>query len=161
MAATRFAGASLTMDGPPELVLGRGVTANFFDVLGVCRIAGRSFTQDDDRAGVNVVVISHALWQRRYGGDRAVIGRTMLMNDVKFEVIGVAPESFVFINREVKYWVPMQLLPAEANTRRSHFLNVVARLKPGVSVQTADGEMRAMAKQCRRSTRRPTAMSAR
>ena len=145
MAATRFAGASLTMDGPPELVLGRGVTPNFFDLLGVRPIAGRSFTPDDDRAGVNVVVISHALWQRRYGGDRGIIGRTMLMNDVRFEVIGVAPKSFVFINREVDYWVPIQLPPAQVDTRRSHFLNVVARLKPGVSVQAADGEMRAMA----------------
>jgi putative ABC transport system permease protein len=145
MAATRFAGASLTMDGPPELVLGRGVTPNFFDVLGVRPIAGRSFTPDDDRAGVNVVVISHALWQRRYGGDRGVIGRTMLMNDAKFEVIGVAPESFVFINRDVDYWVPIQLSPQQVDTRRAHFLNVVARLKPGVSVQAADGEMRAMA----------------
>ena len=94
---------------------------------------------------MNVVVISHALWQRRFGGDRGIIGRTMLMNDVKFEVIGVAPESFVFINREVDYWVPIQLPPAQVDTRRSHFLNVVARLKPGVSVQAADGEMRAMA----------------
>jgi hypothetical protein len=65
MAATRFVGASLTMDGPPELAIGRGVTPNFFDVLGVRPIAGRSFTPDDDRADVNVVVISHALWQRR------------------------------------------------------------------------------------------------
>ena len=146
MAATRFAGASLTMDGSPELVLGRGVTPNFFDVLGVRPLLGRSFAPADDRAGVNVVVISHALWQRRYGGDRGVIGRTMVMNDVKFEVIGVAPESFVFINREVDYWVAIQLPPAQVDTRRSHFLNVVARLKPGVSVQAADGEMRAMAK---------------
>jgi len=145
MAATRFAGASLTGDGSPELVLGRGVTANFFDVLRVRPLLGRSFAPADDRAGVNVVVISHALWQRRYGGDRGVIGRTMVMNDVKFEVIGVAPESFVFINREVDYWVPIQLPPAQVDTRRSHFLNVVARLKPGVSVQAADGEMRAMA----------------
>src|SRR5688572_1980524 len=146
MAATRFAGVSLTMDGPPELVLGRGVTPNFFDVLGVRPVLGRAFTTDDDRPGVNVVVISHSLWQRRYGGDRDIVGRTILMNDVKHEVIGVAPQSFVFINREVDYWVPMQLPPAQVDTRRSHFLNVVARLKPGVSVQAADAEMRDMAK---------------
>jgi predicted permease len=146
MAATRFAGASLTIDGPPELVLGRGVTPNFFDVLGVRPVLGRSFAPADDRAGENVVVISHALWQRRYGGDRGVIGRMMVMNDVKFEVIGVAPESFVFLNREVDYWVPMQLPPGQVDTRRSHFLNVVARLKPGVSARAADDEMRAMAK---------------
>jgi predicted permease len=146
MAATRFAGASLTMDGPPELVLGRGVAPNFFDVLGVRPQLGRAFTPDDDRQGVSVVVISHSLWQRRYAGDRAIVGRTVLMNDVKHEVIGVAPRSFVFIDREVDYWVPIQLTPAQVDTRRAHFLNVVARLKPGVSVQAADAEMREMAK---------------
>jgi putative ABC transport system permease protein len=146
MAATRFAGASLTMDGPPELVLGRGVTPNFFNVLGVRPQLGRGFTADDDRQGVNVAVISHSLWQRRYAGDRAIVGRTILMNDVKHEVIGVAPQSFVFIDREVDYWVPIQLTPAQVDTRRSHFLNVVARLKSGVPVQAADAEMREMAK---------------
>jgi putative ABC transport system permease protein len=146
MAATRFAGASLTMDGPPELVLGRGVTPNLFDVLGVRPQLGRAFTTDDDRQGVNVAIISHSLWQRRYAGDRAIVGRTILMNDVKHEVIGVAPPSFVFIDRDVDYWVPIQLPPAQADTRRAHFLNVVARLKPGVSIQAADAEMRAMAR---------------
>jgi predicted permease len=142
MAATRFAFANLTMDGPPDLVVGRGVTPNFFDVLGARPMLGRSFTPADDRTGVNVVIISHALWQRRYGGDPAIVGRTILMSDAKYEVVGVAPRSFVFLSREVDYWVPIQFAPADANTRRSHFLNVVARLKPGVSVQAADGEMR-------------------
>jgi predicted permease len=142
MAATRFVFANLTMDGPPDLVVGRGVTPNFFDVLGVRPLLGRSFTPADDRTGVNVVIISHALWQRRYGGDPGIVGRTILMSDVKYEIVGVAPRSFVFLSREVDYWVPIQFAPADANTRRSHFLNVVARLKPGVSVQAADGEMR-------------------
>ena len=142
MAATRFAGASLTGDGSPELVLGRAVTPNFFDVLGVQPRLGRSFTPADDRSGVNVVIISHALWQRRYGGVPDIVGRTILMSDAKYEVIGVAPASFVFLSRDVEYWVPIQLAPADANTRRSHFLNVVARLKPGVSVPAADGELR-------------------
>ena len=94
---------------------------------------------------MNVVVISHALWQRRYGGDPGIVGRTILMSDVKHEVIGVAPQSFVFINREIDYWVPIQLPPNQVDTRRAHFLNVVARLKPGVSVQAADAEMRDLA----------------
>lgn len=146
MAATRFAFASLTMDGPPDLVLGRGVSPNFFDVLGVRPTMGRSFTPADDRIGVNVVIISHALWQRRYGGDPAIVGRTILMSDVKYEIVGIAPRSFVFLSREVEYWVPIQLATADADSRRGHFLNVVARLKPGVSVQAADTEMRVLAK---------------
>ena len=146
MAATRFAFATLTMDGGPELVLGRGVTPNFFDVLGVRPVLGRSFTSADDRVGVNVAVIGYALWQRRYSGDPDIIGRTILMSDVKYEVVGVAPQSFVFINREVDYWVPIQLPPNQVDNRGAHYLNVVARLKPGVSVQAADTEMRDIAK---------------
>ena len=146
MAATRFAFATLTMDGAPELVLGRGVTPNFFDVLGVRPVLGRSFTPADDRIGVNVAVISHALWQRRYDGDPDIVGRTILMSDVKYQVVGVAPRSFVFISRDVDYWVPIQLPPDQVDTRRNHFLNVVARLKPGVSVQAADVEIRAIGK---------------
>ena len=146
MAATRFAGASLTMDGPPEQVLGRRVTPNLFSVLGVRPLLGRSLTPADDTIGVNVVVISHALWQRRYGGDPNIIGRTIRMNDVPHEVVGVAPRSFVFIDREIDYWAPIQLPPDQVNTRRAHFLNVVARLRPGVSVEAADSEMRAIGK---------------
>src|SRR5688572_18685847 len=146
MAASRGVIANLTMDGPPELVLGRGVTPNFFDVLGVRPVVGRSFTPADDRTGVNVVVISHALWQRRFGGDPDIVGRPILMSDVKYEVVGVAPRSFVFLNREIDYWVPIQLPPNQIDNRGAHYLSVVARLKPGVSVQAADTEMREIAK---------------
>src|SRR5262245_15732108 len=146
MAATRGTIGSLTKDGPPEQVLGRGVTPNFFDVLGVRPILGRSLTQADDQIGVSVIVISHALWQRRYNGDPGIVGRTILMNDAKYEVIGVAPRSFVFLDRESDYFVPIQLPPNQVNARGNHFLNVVARLKPGVSVQAADAEMRDIAK---------------
>ena len=155
LAATGFAYANLTGDGPPEVVLGRRVTANFFSVLGVQPVLGRTFIPADDTSGARIVVISHALWQRRYGGDPAVIGRTILMSgqnssgpagDVMHEVVGVAPPSFVFLSRDVDYWVPMQFSPADIATRGNHYLNVVARLKPDVSVEAADSDMRAIAK---------------
>ena len=150
LAATRSVNASLTMDGPPEQVLGRAVTANFFSVLGVQPQLGRSFVPAEDAQGVRVVIISHALWQRRYRRDAAIVGRTVTMNDARYEVVGVAPESFVFLDREIDYWVPMQLPPEMANTRSSHFLNVVARLRPGISVQAADGDMKSIAAQLSR-----------
>jgi predicted permease len=146
MAASRGTTATFTMDGPPEQVLGRGITPNFFDVLGVRPILGRTFTPADDRIGVNVVIISHALWQRRYGGAPRVVGRTVRMNDTKYEVVGVAPRSFVFLNREIDYWVPIQLPPSQVDTRGNHFLSVVARLKPDVSIQAANAEMDDIAK---------------
>jgi putative ABC transport system permease protein len=130
MAATAFGFANLTGDGAPEVVLGRRVTANFFDVLGVRAVLGRTFTPSDDTSGARIVVISHALWQRRYGGDPAIVGRTITMSvervgDVRHEVIGVAPASFVFLSRDIDYWVPMQFSAEEAATRGNHYLNVV------------------------------------
>ena len=97
------------------------------------------------------MVISHALWQRRYGGDPGIVGRTIVMSGrlalatSTHEVVGVAPPSFVFLSREIDYWVPMQFSPEEAATRGNHYLNVVARLKPGVSVEAADSDMQAIA----------------
>jgi predicted permease len=146
MAATGFAFSNLTGDGAAEVVVGRRVTANFFSVLGVQPVLGRAFTAADDTSGARVAVISHALWQRRYGGDPGIVGRTISMSDVKHEVVGVAPSSFVFISREIDYWVPIQFSPEEAATRRNHYLNVVARLKPGVTVEAADSDMRAIAR---------------
>jgi predicted permease len=150
MAATSSAFANLTGDGAPETVLGRRVTANFFSVLGLQPLLGRAFTVADDTSGARVVVVSHALWQRRYGGDPNIVGRTILMSiervgDVKHEVIGVAPPSFVFLSRDIDYWVPMQFSAQESATRSGHFLDVLARLKPGVSVETANWEMRGIA----------------
>jgi predicted permease len=131
------------------------VTANFFAVLGVQPALGRAFTAADDASGAPIVVISHALWQRRYGGDPNIIGRTISMSgqnstappsQVNREVVGVAPPSFVFLGREIDYWVPMQFSPEEAATRRNHYLTVVARLRPGVTVEAARADMQAIAR---------------
>jgi putative ABC transport system permease protein len=156
MAATAFSFANLTGDGAPELVLGQRVTTSFFSVLGVQPVVGRTFTTADDTIGQRVVVISHALWQRRYGGDPGIVGRRIsmsgqgsggaAMSDVTHEVIGVAPPSFVFINREFDYWVPMQFSPEEAAGRGNHFLQVVARLKPGVTREAANADIGAIAR---------------
>ena len=96
MAATGFAFANITGDGVPELVIGRRVTPNIFAVLGVQPVVGRGLTAADDTSRPRVVVISHALWQRRYGGDPGIVGRTISMTPVDrpgsaiLEVIGVA-----------------------------------------------------------------------
>jgi putative ABC transport system permease protein len=145
MAATRGHAASLTGDGAPEQVIGRAVTANFFNVLGVRPQLGRVFAPGEDTGGAQVVVISQGLWQRRYHSDSRIVGRTIVMNDAKYEVIGVAPKPFVFRDRAIDYWIPMRLPPQQVNSLRDHFLNVVARLKPGISIRAADEEMKAIA----------------
>jgi predicted permease len=142
MAATRGASASLTGDGVPEQVIGHGATANFFQVLGVKPMLGRTFTDEEDRARAQVVVLSYGLWQRRYGGDPAIVGRTLLMDGARYDVVGVLPRDFVFRNREIDYWVPIALPPERMAVRDSHFLNVVARLAPDVGLDAARDDMR-------------------
>jgi predicted permease len=145
MAATRGATASVTGDGVPEQIMGRAATPNFFSVLGVRPHIGRMFTDAEDRDGAQVAVISYGLWQRRYGGDPSVVGRAVLLNDTRYEVIGVMPRAFAFRNREVDYWIPMHLSPERAADRGSHYLNVVGRLKGGVSFEAARDDMRGIA----------------
>jgi macrolide transport system ATP-binding/permease protein len=94
MAATRGASANLTVDGPPEFVLGRRVTANFFDVLGVQPLLGRTFTEEEDRRGERVALISYALWQGRYNGDMAVVGKPITINGERHTILGVMPSCF-------------------------------------------------------------------
>jgi predicted permease len=150
MAATRGNAANLTADGPPEQVVGRAVTANFFSVLGAGPLLGRTFTSEEDRAAAPLVIISYRLWQRRYAGDPSVIRRTMLMNGAPYTIIGVMPRDFLFRNREHDYWIPAGFPPSARNNRGSHFLNVVARLKPGVSLAQAREDMTAIAKRLER-----------
>jgi putative ABC transport system permease protein len=145
MAATRGATASLTGDGAPEQVVGRAASPNFFTVLGALPLVGRTFTETEDRDGAHVVVLSYALWQRRYGGEASILGRKILMSDQPYDVIGVMPRPFAFRNRDIDYWIPINFGPAQASNRGSHYLNVVARLKPGVSIQSARADMQSVA----------------
>src|SRR5262249_44630377 len=142
IAASRGATANVTGGGPPEQVLGRAVTANFFSVLGVNPIVGRALAEADVRDNAPVVVIGYGLWQRRFAGDRGIVGRAILMNGTSYQVIGVMPRGFVFRNRDIEYWVPFGLSPQLAAARNSHFLNVVARLAPGVSLAAAMDDMK-------------------
>src|ERR1035438_441859 len=146
MAAIRGASANLTADGAPEQVIGRRVTANFFAVLGTPPVIGRAFTEEEDRTDPNLVIISYRLWQRRYAGDPGVVSRAMLMDGIKCTILGVMPRDFVFRNREDDYWVPAHFSPADLVEHGSHYLNVVARLKPGVTLERAREEMNAIAR---------------
>src|SRR6267143_1200239 len=146
MAATRFTTASLTGDGQPEQLSGKKVTPNFFDVLGVQPAVGRPFTNEEDKAQTPVVVLSYNLWRRRFGGDEAIIGREILLNGVQTKVVGAMPKDFFFGDRKNSdYWVPMAFTPEQWARRQSHFLTVVARLKPGVTKQQAQNDMERIA----------------
>jgi len=146
MVAVRYLNAALTGDHAPEQVLGRGVTPNFFDVLGAQPVLGRPFTAQEDAAKSKVVLLSYALWQRRYGGDRGLIGRSILMDGEAVTVVGVMPPGFFFPDREAMYWAPAAFTPEDLTHRTRHYLNVVARLKPGVTLERARRDMDAVAK---------------
>jgi putative ABC transport system permease protein len=147
MAASRGFSANLTADGPPEQVIGRRVTPNFFPLLGVRPIAGRTFTDEEDRTGAPVLMISHALWQRRYAGSLAAVNRDILINGLKYSIIGIMPRDFSFRNRAMDLWLPIHFSPADLVNHGSHNMNVVARLKPGVPLARAQQEMSAIARQ--------------
>ncbi len=145
MAATAETSFNITGDGEPERVSAHAVTANFFPLFGVQPLIGRSFLPEEDQPGANkVVVISHSLWQSRYGGDRNILNRDIQLNGEKHTVIGVMPAGFQFMEGFVRLWVPLALSPEEMANRGGHYLKVVGRLKPGVELVQAQADMDAV-----------------
>jgi putative ABC transport system permease protein len=147
MAATRGLAVNLAGDNETEVVLGRGVSPNFFSVLGVQPAIGRTFTEDEDNRREMVAVIADSLWKRRFGGDRGIIGRKVSMDGTPITVIGVMPPGFHFPRRESEIWMPLALSPEQKVNRGGHYLVVVGRLRPGVPYEEANREMAAIAKQ--------------
>jgi len=145
MAARQGSSMSLTGDGAPEQLFGQRVTTNFFDVLGVQPALGRVFTPEEDKAKEHVVLLSYGLWQRRFGGDRSIVGRYVLLNNGPTKVLGVMPKGFFFREKNVDYWTPLYFTPERWAQRGNHFLNVVARMKPGVTLKQAQSEMNTIA----------------
>jgi predicted permease len=146
MAAMRYSNAAFNGDQAPEQALGRGVTPNFFDVLGVQPVVGRPFTAEEDAAKRKVVVLSYALWQRRFGGNPAVVGRPILMDGEATTVVGIMPSSFFFPDHQTDYWIPASFTPEDLARRTRHFLEVVARMKHDVTRERAQRDMEVIAK---------------
>jgi putative ABC transport system permease protein len=147
---TKDAGMSnhfLTGEGDPERVRGLHVTGNLFSVLGVSAARGRTFTPEETLAGNHrVTVLSHDLWQRRFGGDPSILDQTISINGANRTVVGVMPEGFYFPSKEIELWVPMGWEHAQiARLRRPHFLRAIGRLKPAVSIEQARSEMTSIA----------------
>ncbi|MFL6277890.1 MAG: ABC transporter permease [Blastocatellia bacterium] len=142
---------TLTGSGEPERYDGAFVTDGFFEVLGVPAARGRTFTPDEDKPnGPRVIILSHGLWQRRFGGDPNVIGQSITINGNPFTVVGVMPAHFKHprpeSNRNAEMWLPLQIDYAKAG-RRSDSLGVIARLKPGLAIEQARAEMTTIAAQ--------------
>jgi predicted permease len=142
MAALEWLNFDLTGNGEPEKITAFGVTQNLFPLLGVNPALGRNFTAEEDQPGANrVAVISHSLWQSRYGTDPGIVGRDILLNGEKHTVVGVMPQGFEFKVADIKLWVPIAFTPEKLANRNSHYLEVVARLKPGVTIEQANADI--------------------
>ncbi len=148
IALTQPADATLSGDSDPEQVPARKATWNLWSVLGVKPLIGRVFTEEEDEKGVQVAVLSHGLWRRRYGGSPDVVGRKITVNDNPYEVIGVMPRDFYFMPaRDVDIWLPASF-PAWLRTNFTwHDAQVVARLKLNVTLQRARESMAALSRQ--------------
>jgi putative ABC transport system permease protein len=136
--------------GGPERVPSAAVSWDLFELLQVAPALGRGFAAEEDVPGKSsVIVLSHGMWQRRFGSDPAVLGRPVTLNGAPFTIIGVMPAGFYFPARQTEFWTPIALNPANA-TRGGHFLGVVARIKPGVGEAQAGAEIKAISERLAR-----------
>ena len=146
LAAYTGGGALLTGSGESENIFAPRVSANFFSVLGVNPILGRTFQAGEDRPGGNrVTVLTYGFWQRRFGGDPGVIGRGLTINGEGYEVIGVLPASFQFALRNNDLFVPYQPTQNQLTRRYMHGTNLIGRLKPGLGPTEAQSELSVIA----------------
>ncbi|MFZ3377743.1 MAG: ABC transporter permease [Chthoniobacterales bacterium] len=142
--------STLTDGNEATHVQGEAVSADLFSLLGIQPVLGRTFLPNEDEPGNRVVILSHELWQRRFGGDRAIIGKSVTLDGQQFQVIGVMPRRFTFpiSSMPPELWTSMSLLRATSDgstpmteQRDNDFFRCVARLKPGVSIQQAQANI--------------------
>jgi putative ABC transport system permease protein len=158
MSAYTSHAANLVGQGDPQRLQGATVTSDVFQTLRTQAALGRALTSVDDLdATQQVVVLSHGLWQAKFGGQSGVLGQTAVLNDVPHVIVGVMPPRFEFPSRDVEYWVPLRFSPPALKDRTDTYLNVVARLAPGVSLAQARSEMALVAAQLERAYPRENA----
>ena len=138
----------ITGDGAPERLRGRFVTPHFFQVLGIQPAMGRGFLPEEGRPGAErVIVLSHRLWQRRFAGDLAIVGKTILLENFgrhAYQVVGVMPQGFRYAGPDL--WVASGQMPMNFSRRGANSVHVIGRLKPGVTLQQAQAELSAVQK---------------
>jgi len=142
-----MSGASMNYSGgaEPERLRGTRVTAEFFQVLGVSPMLGRTFTAQENQLGSqHVVILSYGLWQRRFAGSRDVLGRQMNLNNELYSVVGVMPADFHFPDR-IEFWIPMAMNLQNWQQRGGHYLGGIGRLRDGVTLAAAQADLNIIA----------------
>ncbi len=138
---------TLTGGGEPERIAGIEASGDFFSVLRLTPIVGRTFSAADEGPNASpVVVLSRTLWVRRFGADPGIVGRDIVLDNVKRTVIGVVPPAFRYPNKDTEVYTPASFTAKELADRNNHSLWVVGRLKPGVTLANAQAEMTSIAK---------------
>jgi putative ABC transport system permease protein len=142
-----FGGSSANLTGTdqPARILMGNVSPQIFSILGVTPVAGRDFLPEEEQSGRNhVVILSHAFWQQHFGGDRGAVGRTLSLSGETYSIVGVMPRDFQAVPAS-DLWTPLSVDDLK-KTRGSHSWQVVARLKPGVTVAQSEADLQAIAK---------------
>lgn len=145
IALTRpVANFNLTGSGVPERLQGARTSWNLPQVLGVQPLLGRTFSEQEQLRDAKVAILSYGLWQRRFGSDASLIGKTIQLNGAGFEVIGVMPRDYCYPTREFELWTPLYIPPEELHERLGYNYISVARLKEGVTLDQAQAEIAAI-----------------
>ena len=145
-----FAGPGMNLAGgdKPDVIKGIHVSAEFFKVFRAEPVIGRFFTPEEDKpGGPKLAVISHGLWQRRFGADAGIVGRSIKLNDDLFTITGIMGREFVSYP-PADVWLPLQ--PDPNSTNQGNYLLIAARLKPGISLETANAQLKIVGEQTRR-----------
>jgi putative ABC transport system permease protein len=146
-----FNSMNLVGEGEPRRIDGISVTANLFPTLRKPALIGRYFHEEDDLAGApGTVVLSYALWQTQFGGDRNVLGKAVSLDNQPYTVIGVMPPGFRFPTRETQFWIPFRFKEDDYQDRNNNYLVGIGRLKPGVSLAQARSELLLIAARLRK-----------
>lgn len=141
-------GRDLTGAGDAERIDTARVTAQFFSVLGTQPLLGRSFLNDEDQAGRDqVAIISYGLWQGRFAGAENVVGKNVVLDGVRHTIVGVMPADFQFPSPDIQIWTPLPLRQDLEENNGSHYLPIVARIKPGTDLHKAQVEVASIAAQ--------------
>jgi putative ABC transport system permease protein len=165
LGAVQNAPFSLSGSGLPEHVRAARVSAQMFPILGISPLIGGAFTEEQDRAGEHVLVLSYGLWQRRFGSDPQIVGRAVMLDRQVFTVVGVMPPAFKFppqgtpgLEGPADLWIPISFSKQELESRADNFnYSVVARLKPGVTLAEADANAKVVARNIQKQSYPATA----
>jgi putative ABC transport system permease protein len=146
IAAYRSGSYVMTGTAEPERVEGARVTADLFPLLGVPPALGRWFGEDEDQPGAAApIMLSHQFWRDRFGGDPAVVGRSIVLENQPYTIVGVMPAPFAFPSERVQVWMPMAFSSGDSERHSSHYLGAIGRLRAGVPLASASADLQTVA----------------